>query len=44
MLALDALAVGFYCDWLRVAGEEALHFSLLTSHLRTFGHANAPGG
>ena len=29
----------FYEDWLRVAAEEALHFSLLDAHLRTLGFA-----
>jgi uncharacterized ferritin-like protein (DUF455 family) len=44
-LALDAvwrfrgLPSDFYADWLRVAGEEALHFSLLQAHLRGLGHA-----
>lgn len=44
-LALDAvwrfagLPVDFYADWLRVAREEALHFSLLQGHLRSLGHA-----
>ena len=39
-LALDAvwrfagLPEDFYRDWLRVAAEEALHFSLLRDHLR----------
>ena len=43
-LALDAawrfagLPVGFYRDWLRVAAEEAHHFSLLAEHLRALGH------
>jgi uncharacterized ferritin-like protein (DUF455 family) len=43
-LALDAvwrfsdLPPDFYADWLRVAREEALHFSLLQAHLRTLGH------
>jgi uncharacterized ferritin-like protein (DUF455 family) len=27
----------FYCDWLRVADEEAQHFSLLQTKLKTFG-------
>src|SRR4029077_10649651 len=27
----------FYRDWLRVASEEALHFTLLTEHLQTLG-------
>jgi uncharacterized ferritin-like protein (DUF455 family) len=44
-LALDAcwrfagLPEAFYADWLRVAVEEAHHFSLLTEHLATLGHA-----
>jgi uncharacterized ferritin-like protein (DUF455 family) len=44
-LALDAiwrfegLPEDFYRDWLRVAGEEALHFGLLADHLGTLGHA-----
>jgi uncharacterized ferritin-like protein (DUF455 family) len=42
-LALDAvwrfpgMPPGFYTDWLRVAGEEALHFSLLRAHLQSMG-------
>ncbi len=44
-LALDvlwrfpALPDACYRDWLRVAAEEALHFSLLAQHLGTLGHA-----
>ena len=44
-LALDAiwryagLPEAYYRDWLRVASEEALHFSLLNAHLATLGHA-----
>ena len=44
-LALDAvwrfsgMPLQYYRDWLRVASEEALHFSLLTEHLATLGHA-----
>jgi len=44
-LALDAawrfagMPEAFYRDWLRVASEEALHFSLLDAHLRALGHA-----
>jgi len=44
-LALDAvwrfagLPAAFYEDWLRVAREEALHFSLLQDHLRSLGYA-----
>ncbi len=43
-LALDAvwrfagMPDQFYRDWLRVASEEALHFSLLRAHLQTLGH------
>jgi len=43
-LALDAvwrfadMPSDFYLDWLRVADEEALHFTLLRDHLRTLGH------
>lgn len=43
-LALDAawrfggMPRAFYRDWLRVASEEALHFTLLREHLRTLGH------
>jgi uncharacterized ferritin-like protein (DUF455 family) len=44
-LALDALwrfagmPREYYADWLRVADEEALHFTLLAGHLQTQGHA-----
>nr|AGU11836.1 Protein of unknown function DUF455 [uncultured organism] len=44
-LALDALwrfsgmPIAYYTDWLRVASEEALHFSLLAAHLGRLGHA-----
>jgi uncharacterized ferritin-like protein (DUF455 family) len=44
-LALDAMwrfpdmPVGFYTDWLRVAKEEASHFSMLAAHLRVLGYA-----
>jgi uncharacterized ferritin-like protein (DUF455 family) len=43
-LALDAvwrfaaMPAAYYLDWLRVASEEALHFTLLASHLQTLGH------
>ncbi len=43
-LALDAvwrfagMPADFYRDWLRVAAEESLHFTLLREHLRSFGH------
>lgn len=43
-LALDVvwrfagMPAEFYRDWLRVAAEEALHFDLLRTHLRTLGH------
>ena len=44
-LALDALwrfdgmPDQYYLDWLRVADEEALHFTMLSAHLATLGHA-----
>jgi uncharacterized ferritin-like protein (DUF455 family) len=44
-LALDAvwrfssMPQAFYLDWLKVAAEEAYHFSLLTARLAEFGHA-----
>jgi len=44
-LALDAvwrfpgMPQEYYADWLKVAAEEALHFSLLDAHLRTLAHA-----
>jgi uncharacterized ferritin-like protein (DUF455 family) len=43
-LALDALwrfpgmPAAYYTDWLLVAKEEALHFSLLAAHLQTLGY------
>ena len=43
-LALDAayrfrgLPADFYGDWLKVAAEETLHFSLLREHLQTLGY------
>ena len=43
-LALDAvwrfagMPQDYYADWLRVAAEESLHFSLLREHLQTLGH------
>ncbi|WP_250492570.1 ferritin-like domain-containing protein [Caballeronia sp. GAWG1-1] len=43
-LALDAvwrfpsMPTAFYIDWLKVAAEEAHHFSLLTARLAQFGH------
>jgi uncharacterized ferritin-like protein (DUF455 family) len=43
-LALDAvwrfpgMPRDYYADWLRVAKEEAYHFSLLNAHLATLGH------
>lgn len=44
-LALDALwrfpgmPERYYTDWLRVAGEEAGHYTMLAAHLKTLGHA-----
>ena len=35
----DGLPRAYYLDWLQVAREEALHFSLLRNHLRTLGRA-----
>lgn len=43
-LALDAIwrfegmPAAYYLDWLKVASEEALHFSLLRTHLQSMGH------
>jgi uncharacterized ferritin-like protein (DUF455 family) len=43
-LALDAIwrfddmPKNYYSDWLKVAAEEAKHFSLLNAHLKTFGY------
>jgi uncharacterized ferritin-like protein (DUF455 family) len=43
-LALDAvwrfadMPTAYYTDWLGVAAEEALHFTLLSEHLATLGH------
>jgi uncharacterized ferritin-like protein (DUF455 family) len=43
-LALDAIwrfpgmPAGFYTDWLRVAKEEASHFSMLAAHLKVLGY------
>ncbi len=34
----DGMPREFYMDWLRVAAEEAHHFSLLRAHLQTLGH------
>ncbi len=44
-LALDAavrfcaMPVAYYADWIRVAKEEAIHYSLLEQHLHTLGYA-----
>ena len=44
-LALDAvwrfdrMPREFYADWLQVAAEEALHFTLLNEHLQSLGYA-----
>jgi uncharacterized ferritin-like protein (DUF455 family) len=35
----DAMPRAFYLDWMRVAGEEAYHFTLLHDHLQSLGHA-----
>jgi uncharacterized ferritin-like protein (DUF455 family) len=34
----DGMPKAYYLDWMRVAGEEALHFRLLRDHLRSQGH------
>jgi uncharacterized ferritin-like protein (DUF455 family) len=34
----DGMPAEFYLDWLQVASEEALHFSLLRAHLQSLGH------
>ena len=33
------MPAAYYSDWMKVAREEALHFSLLAAHLQTLGHA-----
>ena len=44
-LALDAvwrfaqLPRPYYLEWMQVAAEEALHFTLVADHLKTLGHA-----
>ncbi|MDM0013000.1 ferritin-like domain-containing protein [Variovorax sp. J22P168] len=35
----DGMPEAYYRDWLRVADEEALHFTLLHAHLQSMGHA-----
>ena len=35
----DGMPEAYYRDWLRVAAEEALHYTLLAEHLATLGHA-----
>ncbi|MES2940444.1 MAG: ferritin-like domain-containing protein [Pseudomonadota bacterium] len=35
----DGMPRAFHLDWVRVAGEEALHFTLLREHLQSLGHA-----
>ena len=35
----DGMPREFHLDWLRVAAEEAFHFSLLQEHLASLGHA-----
>jgi uncharacterized ferritin-like protein (DUF455 family) len=34
----DGMPAEFYLDWLQVASEEGLHFSLLHEHLQSLGH------
>ena len=35
----DGMPAAFHLDWVRVAAEEAYHFTLLVDHLRSLGHA-----
>ncbi len=35
----DGMPRDFYADWLQVAAEEALHFTLLNEHLQSLGYA-----
>jgi uncharacterized ferritin-like protein (DUF455 family) len=35
----DGMPRAFHLDWLRVASEEAFHFTLLAEHLASLGHA-----
>ena len=35
----DGMPDAYYLDWLRVAQEEAYHYTLLRDHLATLGHA-----
>jgi uncharacterized ferritin-like protein (DUF455 family) len=35
----DGMPRAFHLDWLRVAAEEAFHFTLLSDHLASLGHA-----
>jgi uncharacterized ferritin-like protein (DUF455 family) len=41
----DGMPHAYYLDWLRVAGEESLHFSLLREHLLSLGmrYGDLPG-
>ncbi|VVD79030.1 hypothetical protein PHO31112_01001 [Pandoraea horticolens] len=39
----DGLPAAYYDDWLRVAAEEAYHFTLLSTHLKSLGDAYAYG-
>ncbi|MEO6017909.1 MAG: ferritin-like domain-containing protein [Polaromonas sp.] len=34
----DSMPTAYYLDWLQVAAEEALHFSLLREHLQSMGY------
>jgi len=34
----DGMPLEYYGDWLQVAGEEALHYTLLNNHLQTLGY------
>jgi len=39
IVRFEAMPSAYYLDWLKVAREEATHFSLLGAHLATLGHA-----
>jgi uncharacterized ferritin-like protein (DUF455 family) len=38
MWRFDGMPAAYYTDWLRVAKEEAMHFSMLAAHLQVLGY------
>lgn len=38
-LRFEAMPAAYYADWIGVAKEEAIHYSLLERHLQSLGHA-----